>query len=360
MKFGFIAHPRSVRELRRSLPPYGFPYYPLGSDELLKSRCSDKRIIKEFFYFKNILSKTNKSCSGKIFCIYLAPEQFIENQGLAIELMEDACYHLKSWGSEVIGLGGLTGVIGSRGKELNEKISVPVTSGNSFTVYSSIKMLERLVRELDIDLHKQKVTVIGFPGSISLAVAQILAKKGIDLMLVSKKETPFLKQFLTIIKKMSDSDIKISSSIEESLKGAKIVLSATSTGQVIDPDILDKGAVVIDIAQPRDVIEKRKKRDDILIVDGGIVTLPQNGKKKYRLFGWDTNDVPGCLGETIILALENRRESFSIGRSLSIERIEEIGKLGEKHGFITDNLRKSKKPINKKQIQKFAQIYSNN
>lgn len=357
MKFGFIVHPRSIEELRRSLPPYGFPYYPLGSNESLMTRCLEEKIVKEFYTFKDISSAIGTSCSGGIYCIYLAPEQFINHQTLALELMGDACNHLKDWGAEVIGLGGLTGVVGSRGKELSEKVSIPVTTGNSFTVYASLKVLERIVRLLGINLLNQKVTIIGFPGSISLAIAQILAKKGVELILVSKRETPFLKQFVSLIKDTTDVNIDTTYNLDEGLRRSKIILSATSTGRIIDPDKLLPGTIVIDIAQPRDVIEKRRMRNDVLIVDGGIVTLPQNGRRGYKLFGWGRNDVPGCLGETIILALEDRREAFSIGRRLAIEKIYEIGSLGEKHGFVADNLRHFKKPISEGIIQDIAKRF---
>lgn len=362
MKFGFIVHPRSVKELRLILPPYGFPYYPVCSDEVLKLKCSDRRLVKEFFSFREISTADNKQCIGKIYCIYLSPEQFLENQSLAFELMEEACGYLKGWGAEIIGLGGLTGIVGSRGKELNEKSSVPVTSGNSFTIYSSIKVLERIIRTLDIELCKQKVTVIGFPGSISLAIAKILIEKRVNLLLVSKRQTSFLKQFLSQIKETSGpgAEVEVTNSVEDGLKRSKLVLSATSTGNIIDPDKLQPGTLVIDIAQPRDVIEKNHNRKDILIVDGGIVTLPLNGKPYCKLFGWKANDIPGCLGETIILALENRREAFSIGRKLSIEKIYEIGKLGEKHGIVTDNLRYFKKPVTENHIQDFAAFYKKN
>ena len=35
----------------------------------------------------------------------------------------------------------------------------------------------------------------------------------------------------------------------------------------------------------------------------------------------------------MILALENRAESFSLGRDLTVEQVQEISALGRKHGF---------------------------
>ena len=360
MDFGFIMHPRSLSELRIMLPPYGIPFLPLGTPDTLKELCLKKGLVKDLFELKNVVSENGTRCAGKVLCVYLAPEQFLENQGAALELLKVASDRLKDWGAEVIGLGGLTGVVGSRGKELNEQISIPVTSGNCFTVHSTIKVFERIVNETGFDLSDLKVTIVGFPGSISLAVSQILAKKGVNLVLVSKRETSFLKQFVSLIKDTTDVDVEFTNSLSDGLKMSKIIFTATSTGSIIDPDLLNKGTVVIDIAQPRDVIEKKKKREDVLIVDGGIVTLPSNGRKKYKMFDWNGNDIPGCLGETILLALENRSEPFSIGRKLPIEKIEEIGVLGKKHGIVADNLISFKKPISNESFQKFVEIFKSN
>ena len=39
------------------------------------------------------------------------------------------------------------------------------------------------------------------------------------------------------------------------------------------------------------------------------------------------------MAETMILALEKRYESFSLGRTLDIEKVDLISKLATKHGF---------------------------
>ena len=55
--------------------------------------------------------------------------------------------------------------------------------------------------------------------------------------------------------------------------------------------------------------------------------------------------VPGCLAETINLALEDRTESFSLGRDLSVERIGEIGAIATKHGFSFSQLSSFGRPV---------------
>ncbi|MEW6732668.1 MAG: hypothetical protein AB1489_15170, partial [Acidobacteriota bacterium] len=40
-----------------------------------------------------------------------------------------------------------------------------------------------------------------------------------------------------------------------------------------------------------------------------------------------------CLAETLILCLEGRYESFTLGRDINLEGVKEIYKMGLKHGF---------------------------
>jgi hypothetical protein len=40
-----------------------------------------------------------------------------------------------------------------------------------------------------------------------------------------------------------------------------------------------------------------------------------------------------CLAETVVLALEGRYETFTIGRNIEWEKVKEIYRLGLKHGM---------------------------
>jgi predicted amino acid dehydrogenase len=225
-----------------------------------------------------------------------------------------------------------------------ESCSVSVTTGNSLTVYSSIIALDKISQRLAIDLSQHNIIVIGFPGSIALALTKILLKRGLNLTLVSHRKTAYIDRFL---KEMGAdaSRVAITQNLTEALGKGKIIFSATSTGNIIDPDALPAGSIVFDIAQPRDVIYKRNGRNDILVIDAGMISLPRSTQRKYRYSGLETNDIPSCLGETITLTFESRWENFSMGRELYIDKIEEIGRLGEKHGFVFDAFRSFQKPI---------------
>jgi len=351
IRFGFIAHPRSLSELKKLVWRHVLPILPFGTEDFIKSQCLKKKVVKPIYTFPTLVSHKNIPCRGRVYCIFLLPDQILNLQSTAVNLVEVACHQAEEWGAQVVGLGGLTGAIGSRGKEISEKVTVPITTGNSLTVYSTLATFERVQRELDLDLSSEKIVIVGFPGSISLAIARILARRGFNLILVSRRKTPFLDRFVSELKRSCTRGIEITEDLPHSLARGRIIVTATSTGQIIDPDILPSGSIVLDIAQPRDVIEKRKKRKDVLILDGGVVTLPGSTPHRAKFSNWEPNDVPACLAETMILTLEGASESFSLGRELPLEKIEEIGRKSEIHGFIANTLRSFRRPVDEANLQ---------
>ncbi len=50
-------------------------------------------------------------------------------------------------------------------------------------------------------------------------------------------------------------------------------------------------------------------------------------------FGLAPGKAYACMAETMVLALEERHESYSLGKQMQPERVREIAKLAHKHGF---------------------------
>ncbi len=75
------------------------------------------------------------------------------------------------------------------------------------------------------------------------------------------------------------------------------------------------------------------ERPDCLIISGGLARVPDAMPLDSMFLGFHHGVVPCCLGETMVLGLENRAESFSLGRNLDIDNIMEIGACAKEHGF---------------------------
>jgi predicted amino acid dehydrogenase len=93
-----------------------------------------------------------------------------------------------------------------------------------------------------------------------------------------------------------------------------------------------------------------KERPDVLVIEGGAVEVP--GEVDFHLdFGFPPRTSYACMAETMILALENRYESFSLGRELSLERVHEIAALAAKHGFRLAGFRSFERQVTEQYIE---------
>jgi predicted amino acid dehydrogenase len=131
---------------------------------------------------------------------------------------------------------------------------------------------------------------------------------------------------------------------------------SSSPDFVVYPRHLKPGAVVCDVARPEDVApEVYEERDDVLILEGGLVSLPDNIS-----FGPNMGYRPGiglaCLSETMLLCLEGDFNDYSIGMKIPLETVEYLKGLGAKHGFELAALRSQDRELTADEI---AEIYEN-
>jgi predicted amino acid dehydrogenase len=235
-------------------------------------------------------------------------------------------------GAQILGLGAFTSVVGDAGMTVARYLDIPVTTGHSFTVAMAVEALEAGARCRDVRLDSSTVAVIGATGSIGRACAEVLAPRVGGLVLIGRSESR-LAQVQSWVREAGARRVHASLQVEE-IGEADLVLSATSAADsVILPEQLKHGAVVCDIALPPDVSPRvKRERNDVLAVAGGVVDVPGEVD-----FGFDFGLSPGkayaCMAETMILALDGRYESYSLGKHVQIERVREIARLARKHGF---------------------------
>ena len=119
---------------------------------------------------------------------------------------------------------------------------------------------------------------------------------------------------------------------------------------IIAPSDLKPGAVICDVARPRNVSrEVSQKRNDVLVIEGGVISLPGNVNFNFD-FGFPKNTSYACMAETMILALDGRYENFSLGRHLQLDHVETISHLADKHGFKLAGFRNFERAITKAHI----------
>ena len=332
MKFGFIAHPTSVPLLHQVKVIDLAGRMLREQEEGYASTHWTRHNLVPFAEFTRITSACGAECEGMIQFMPLTAEQMIAQPRKIAERVLEGVNALHQDGAALVGLGGFTGIVGNRGLQILERAAVPVTTGNSLTAYAAYQNLLECMARLNVSPEQAQVVVAGYPGSIAQAVARLLLDKGCTLHLVHRGTANNLPDDLPL---QRADQVLYHAGSDECYDMARLFVTATSSGGVIDPGRLLPGSVVIDTALPRDVLPGADRRDDILVIEGGLVSATSDVSFGAMAFGLDPKrNLNGCMAETIILALEGRAEPFSIGRELPVDRVLEIGALAAHHGFL--------------------------
>jgi len=138
----------------------------------------------------------------------------------------------------------------------------------------------------------------------------------------------------SILKETPDAKLLLAARADRHVPEMDMIVTATSGAgrKVLDIMKVKPGCVITDVARPLDLPpDEVAKRPDVLVIESGEIELP--GDVQMKNIGLPKNVVYACLAETIVLALEGRFESFTVGRTIEWEKVREIYRLGLKHGM---------------------------
>jgi predicted amino acid dehydrogenase len=251
-------------------------------------------------------------------------------------------------GARIMGLGAFTSVVGDAGLTIARGLDIPVTTGDSYTIAVAVQGIREAARQMNVDLAGATAAVVGASGAIGSACSQLLAEDVGRLILIGKRElaTQAVRELCQGKQAQVEATLDLSA-----VREANLVLMATSaTSAIIQPEHLRPGAVVCDVAVPRNVSPKvSHQREDVLIIEGGMVEVPGSVDFHFN-FGYPSGKAYGCMAETMALALEGRYEDYTLGKQIEIERVKDIERIAARHGFKLAGLRSFEREVTAEQI----------
>lgn len=350
-KFAFIIHPLSVEDIKRSFKALKLLPAPLV-----------ERITKHFPPFKvshitGVRSLVGKEAEGWFIGVPLTPRQFLTYPlDFIYKRLIQAGKLAEDLGAKIIGLGAFTSVVGDGGITMANHLDIGVTTGNSYTVVTAVEGALEASKLVGIEPGKATGAVVGATGSIGFTSARLLARQ-IPVINIIGRNLERLSKVKDTIESETSCEVRLYTDMEEGLREADIVLTVTSAmEEIIFPSHLKKGAVVCDVARPRDVSKKvEEERRDVLVIDGGVVEVP--GEVDFGFdFGFPPRTAYACMAETMILALEERYEDFTLGKEVTLEQADEIARLACKHGFRLAGFRTFDKPLSPERIEEVRNL----
>lgn len=343
--FAFIIHPIDLNDIFRK-----FKFMKYLPEPVVTGIMKNVPPVK-VSHITGVKSPYNEIEGWFVACPLTTKQMMTLPEQIVIKKIIEAGKTAEKLGAKIVGLGAFTSVVGDAGITISKNLNIPVTTGNSYTVATAIQGTKRAAKIMGHDIKNAEVVIVGATGSIGKVCAKILAKECKYMTLVGRNTVKLEKLAIEILTETGLS-VNITSDIDKAVKKADVIITVTSNvDSVINVDYLKPGSVVCDVARPRDVShEVAEKRNDVLIIEGGVVEVPGDVNFNFN-FGFPPKTSYACMAETMILALERRYECYSLGRELTVKQVEEISKLADKHGFKLAGFRSFERAVSTEQIE---------
>ena len=341
-RFAFVIHPISARDVARKYPIARF--FP---DNWIEAFIKQKQPMI-LSHITGVRSLTGAETEGWFIGCPLTPRQMVQTLPLdfVYERIADCARLAAKEGAELIGLGAFTSVVGDGGITIAQKSPIAVTTGNSYTVATAIEGTLKASELIGLDPAEGVLAVVGATGSIGKTCAQILGPKFAKTIVVGRD----LARTEEVAKGVPRAEA--TTSIEAVREADAVVTVTSSDSAVILPEHLKPGSIVCDVARPRDVsVRVGKERPDVLVIEGGVVSVPGDVDFRFN-FGFEPKTAYACMSETMMLALDGRAESFTLGKDVSVEQVEETQRLAAKHGFRLAGFRAFEKKVDDEAISR--------
>ncbi|GAC1544884.1 MAG: polysaccharide biosynthesis protein [Candidatus Velthaea sp.] len=352
-KFCFVIHPLSLEDVVRYEPGAA------GKGRPIIAKILEWMPAYAAAHVTGVRTPDGRETEGWFIAAPLLPDQMLELPRESVyERILKAIDIGVGFGAQIAGLGAFTGVVGDGGVTIAERSPIPVTTGNSLTIAAGVRSLFRGAGEMGIDPGRSTAVVIGATGSIGSACVELIAPRVKHVIMVARNETRLRKLHESMAERLP-CESSYSTDIAGSVARADLILTATSSTQdIIEPEDLRTGAVVCELSLPHDVSRRvAVERPDMLVVEGGNMRVPGDMR-------WDRVREPGsefsldlprgtalaCMSETMVLALEGRLESYTLGRGIDLPKVREIDALAERAGFSLADMRAFDLPVTREKI----------
>lgn len=345
-RFAFLIHPLRIADFTRK-----FPFVQAFPEAWVESAFAHVPPFK-VSHITGVRSAAGPQAEGWFIVLPMTPRRLMATAWpLLLEKLVRAGRKAEALGAEIFGLGAFAKIAGDRGVSLNGRLRIPVTIGNSYTAATAVEGALLAAQRLDVDLRRATAAVVGGTGSIGAACAQVLAAQ-VPALVLAARDRARLEEVADRVRARG-AQVQVETDARAAVRGADVVLAVTSaTEEILQPEDFKPGAVVCDVARPRNVSAAvHERREDVLVIDGGVIAVP--GPVDFGLnFGFPPGTCEACMAETMILALEGRLEAFTLGRDIRVEQVEEIAALGRKHGFRVAGFRRFERAIPDDEVER--------
>jgi len=352
-RFAFIIHPIEVADIARK-----YPFAAKLPDPLVEWVTQKFIKPKLVARIRGIRSKaTGEEVEGMFIAAPLTTRLLLEWPAeRTVPVVIESARLAEAEGAQIVGLGAMTSVVGDAGISVDRALGIPVTTGNSYTVATALEGARRAAEMMGVPLASADVAVVGATGAIGRVCAEVMAGS-VGQVTLCVRDRAKGEQLAEELRNGSAARLRVATDLDTVLPEADIVVCVSAAADaLIEPRHLKPGAVVCDVARPRDVSTAvAEQRDDVLVIEGGVVQPPGEHVDFGMNFGFPPGLCYACMAETALLALDGRFESYSLGRHLERAKVEAISDLATYHGFKLAGFRSFERAVNDQDIARIRE-----
>ncbi len=319
-RFVFLVHPftdpvRRAAALRTARPRLGLA--PRRTPVL-----DDARPICRL-----LLDTPGRLVEGVVVTVPLLPHEILDDQAAALTMMRAAV--ARAGGAvDVVGLGSVLAVVAGRGTALQEHLWQPVTTGAAATAWAAAENAKAAARAMGT-WPRGPIAVLGHRGTVGEAVIELLQHDGAQCLRVAARDAQARRAEKKGLFPRSDEAAAVA--------GCPVVVGASTTGGILSPAAMARGAVLVDVAIPR-TLSGIPRRDTRVLAGEAVIPPPSYrrghwGALYHLLAGYGPAHLFACLVEPMLMASEGRREPFAQGRRVASRDLRDIRRIATARGF---------------------------
>jgi fatty aldehyde-generating acyl-ACP reductase len=328
--FAFLFHADNIRQVRE--------FWPIT------------RIVPDFFinrflknqdfkvvHIKSLKSSTNEEVQGYFIASPALPKtdediDMEHKEELVLDKIITAGFLAKDLGAQILGMGGYVSFVADKKPMIYKHVKIPITSGTVFTAWSVIEAIYSKAIEKRIDLKKSSLAVLGADSSLGSLCARKLSEYCRKIILTGSQKQK-LETLKSMINDMSKADVVIEEDSQKAANEADIVIIARLEQKAaFSIDSLKPQSIVCDLCLSKSIDDNNHAKKPSAVIEGGLVKLPNPVNMGFSL-GLPKDTVCASLAETILLTLEGKFSTYSLGDTINVDKLEELANIAVKHGF---------------------------
>lgn len=264
------------------------------------------------------------------------PAQIRQHSRLAVRRAVQAARLAKELGAACFGLGAYWSTVGNKGEEVQAEADLPVTNGGALTagtVRVAVPAILRRLQRRGVPPRRARAAVVGAGGVVGFGICRAIAAEVGTLVMIGRDAGRLEKSAQHLRRRHPDLEVVVTTELA-ALADCDLIFTATSEPDpVIFPEHVRPGAIVYDMGRPPDVDPAVKSVPGVEVIPGGTIRPP--GKITGRIdLAFGAGQIPACMAETVILALEKAFDRTSLGDATRAENIDYFVTRAQELGFV--------------------------